>query len=249
MNLTLGKYIPRDSIIHNIDPRAKLISLILQITAVMLVPNLVFYLLPFTLLLILVVLSKIKSIVFLRSLKSIWFLIFFAAVIQYFERGILDVFFITFRLALIFLFASLLTFTTPPLMMARGIVDILKYFGVKEEAREDFGMMLSISIRFIPILLDETDRIIKAQLARGAKYQEKGLRNKLSAIISIVIPLLVSSLRKAEELSLALQARKYGLVKRTHYYTLQWKKFDTIYVLFNTVVMTLIIFFKFFSLS
>ncbi|MFN3328724.1 MAG: energy-coupling factor transporter transmembrane component T, partial [Fervidobacterium pennivorans] len=117
-----------------------------------------------------------------------------------------------------------------------------------EEAREDFGMMLSISIRFIPVLLDETDRIIKAQLARGAKYQEKGLRNKLSAITSIVIPLLVSSLRKAEELSLALQARKYGLVRRTHYYTLHWRKLDTIYILLNAVVMASIMFFKFFSI-
>lgn len=197
------------------------------------------YLIPLILLITLVWLSKIKTILYLRSLRSMWFLIIFAAVIQYFEGGVYSAAYIVFRLSLIFLFASILTYTTPPLLMARGIVDILRFFGVKESSREDFGMMLSISIRFIPVLLDETDRIIKAQVSRGAKYSEKGLRNKLSALTSIVIPLLVSSLRKAEELSLALQARKYGITKRTHYYSLKWTRKDSLYLLVNFIFLLL----------
>jgi len=241
LNITIGKYIPKDSVIHKIDPRAKLISVIIQITLVMLVSNLIEYIIPVSLFIILMYLSKIKPIAYLRSLKSMWFLILFAGLVQYFEGGVVSALYIILRLVLVFLFASMLTYTTPPLLTARGIVEMLKYVKVKEEAREDFGMMLAISIRFIPVLLDETDRIIKAQLSRGAKYSEKGIRNKLSAVTSIIIPLLVSSLRKAEELSLALQARKYGLGKRTHYYSLKWNISDTVFLLSNITVLAIVI--------
>ena len=233
MKLTIGKYIPKNSPIHNLDPRAKMISVLFQVTSVMLVKNLLGYIIPVAFFVLFMALSRIKPVVYLRSLKSMWFLIVFAVVVQYFIGGISSSLYIGFRLSLIFLFATMFTYTTPPLLTARGIVDILKYFGVKDEQREDFGMMLAISIRFIPILLDEADRIIKAQISRGAKYSEKGLRNKLSAITSIIIPLLVSSLRKAEELSLALQARKYGITKRTHYYTLNWSRRDAVYLIAN----------------
>jgi len=244
LKLTIGKYIPKKSFIHDLDPRGKLLVVIVQITMVMLAKDLIDYAIPITLLVTFLLLSKIKPVLYLRSLKSMWFLIAFAAVVQYFEGGVYSTIYIVLRLSLIFLFASMLTYTTPPLLMARGIVDILKFFGVKEESREDFGMMLSISIRFIPVLLDETDRIIKAQLARGAKYSEKGLRNKLSALTSIIIPLLVSSLRKAEELSLALQARKYGIGKRSHYYSLKWTKNDSIYLLINSTALVLTLFLR-----
>jgi len=233
LKLTIGKYIPKNSPIHNLDPRAKMISVLFQVTSVMLVKNLLGYIIPVAFFVLFMALSRIKPVVYLRSLKSMWFLIVFAVVVQYFIGGISSSLYIGFRLSLIFLFATMFTYTTPPLLTARGIVDILKYFGVKDEQREDFGMMLAISIRFIPILLDEADRIIKAQISRGAKYSEKGLRNKLSAITSIIIPLLVSSLRKAEELSLALQARKYGITKRTHYYTLNWSRRDAVYLIAN----------------
>ncbi|MFN3328017.1 MAG: energy-coupling factor transporter transmembrane component T family protein [Fervidobacterium pennivorans] len=233
MKLTIGKYIPKNSPIHNLDPRAKMISVLFQVTSVMLVKNLLGYIIPVAFFVLFMALSRIKPVVYLRSLKSMWFLIVFAVVVQYFIGGISSSLYIGLRLSLIFLFATMFTYTTPPLLTARGIVDILKYFGVKDEQREDFGMMLAISIRFIPILLDEADRIIKAQISRGAKYSEKGLRNKLSAITSIMIPLLVSSLRKAEELSLALQARKYGITKRTHYYTLNWSRRDAVYLIAN----------------
>ncbi|WP_448378218.1 energy-coupling factor transporter transmembrane component T family protein [Fervidobacterium sp.] len=237
MKLTIGKYIPKDSPIHNLDPRAKMISVLFQVTSVMLVKNLLDYIIPVAFLVLFMSLSRIKPVVYLRSLKSMWFLIVFAVVVQYFIGGISSSLYIGLRLSLIFLFATMFTYTTPPLLTARGIVDILKYFGVKDEQREDFGMMLAISIRFIPVLLDEADRIIKAQISRGAKYSEKGLRNKLSAITSIIIPLLVSSLRKAEELSLALQARKYGITKRTHYYTLNWSRRDAVYLIANVGLM------------
>jgi len=212
----------------------------------MLVKNLLGYIIPVAFFVLFMALSRIKPVVYLRSLKSMWFLIVFAVVVQYFIGGIFSSLYIGLRLSLIFLFATIFTYTTPPLLTARGIVDILKYLGVKDEQREDFGMMLAISIRFIPILLDEADRIIKAQISRGAKYSEKGLRNKLSAITSIIIPLLVSSLRKAEELSLALQARKYGITKRTHYYTLNWSRRDAVYLIANIGLLLVVLIMRIF---
>jgi len=246
LKLTIGKYIPKNSPIHNLDPRAKMISVIFQVTSVMLVKNLLGYIIPVAFFVLFMALSRIKPVVYLRSLKSMWFLIVFAVVVQYFIGGIFSSLYIGLRLSLIFLFATIFTYTTPPLLTARGIVDILKYLGVKDEQREDFGMMLAISIRFIPILLDEADRIIKAQISRGAKYSEKGLRNKLSAITSIIIPLLVSSLRKAEELSLALQARKYGITKRTHYYTLNWSRRDAVYLIANIGLLLVVLIMRIF---
>jgi len=237
LKLTIGKYIPKDSPIHMLDPRAKMLSVLLQVTSVMLVKNLFGYTVPVLFFIFFLIASKIKPVVYLRSLKSMWFLIIFAMVIQYFIDGLSASIYIGLRLSLIFLFASMFTYTTPPLLTARGIVDGLKFLGLKDEQREDFGMMLAISIRFIPILLDEADRIIKAQTSRGARYSEKGLRNKLSALTSIIIPLLVSSLRKAEELSLALQARKYGVAKRSHYYTLHWRIADTVYLSLNVAML------------
>uniref|UniRef100_A0A7C4RVD0 Energy-coupling factor transporter transmembrane protein EcfT n=1 Tax=Fervidobacterium thailandense TaxID=1008305 RepID=A0A7C4RVD0_9BACT len=240
MKLTIGKYVPKSSPVHSLDPRSKMISTLVGITSVLLVRDLWEYVLPGGFLLLLMFLSRIKLRVYLRSLKSVWFLLTFAILVQYWLSGPREAVYIALRLALIFLYASVLTFTTPPLLLARGIVDLLKIFRVKDETREDFGMMLAISIRFIPILLDETDRIIKAQTARGARYTEKGLTNKLTLITSVVVPLLVSSLRKAEELSLALMARKYGIGKRTHYYQLRWQKSDTAYVCFQVLMLLLL---------
>lgn len=241
MRLAVGKYIPKESPIHSLDPRAKLVCTIVSITSVLVVRELWEYLVPGVFLLVLIGLSRIKISAYLRSLRSVWFLLIFATVVQLWISNLYDAVFIALRLTLIFLQATVLTYTTPPLLLARGIVSLLKYLGVKEETREDFGMMLAISIRFIPILLDETDRIVKAQTARGARYTDKGLRNRLTAVTSIVIPLLVSSLRKAEELSLALQARKYGIGKRSHYYELDWSVYDTVYVTATVAVFTVTI--------
>jgi len=244
LKLTVGKYIPKDSVLHSLDPRAKLTGTLISIMSIMFVKKLQDYLIPIIFFIVLMLLSKIRPVIYFRSLKSMWFLIAFASFVQYFVSGIAGSIYIALRLSLIFLFASMLTYTTPPLLTARGIVDMLKYLRIKDEAREDFGMMISISIRFIPVLLDETDRIIKAQTARGAKYTEKGFKNKLTAISSIIIPLLVSSLRKAEELSLALRARKYGIGPRSHYYILKWKTCDTIYLATNIAVFLIVLYIR-----
>ncbi|MBO8160050.1 MAG: energy-coupling factor transporter transmembrane protein EcfT [Thermosipho sp. (in: Bacteria)] len=241
MRFIIGKYVPENSFIHSLDPRSKIIGTFILITSILLVTNLWGYLIPFFLFLGLVLLSKINIKIYLNSVKNLWFLIMFASVVQFFVSGVQMAFYIALRLLFVVIFASILTFTTPPLLIAKGLSEMMKWFGIKERYREDFSMIMTISIRFIPVLFDEIDRITKAQIARGAKFDQPGLRYKIKGLVVIVIPLLVSTLRKAEEISIALQARKYGIGKRTSYYVLKWKKEDTYFVLLTVFTLVLVI--------
>ncbi|ONN27933.1 cobalt transporter [Thermosipho affectus] len=244
MKFAFGRYVPGNSIIHALDPRTKIISSFVLVSAVLFVQNLTGYLIFFFVFLLISFLSNIRFTLYLRSVKNMWFLILFASVVQYFVSGLEMSIFIALRLAFVVLFASFLTFTTSPLLISRGLSDLLKFFGVKKRYRDDFGMIMTISFRFIPILFDEVDRIIKAQIARGAKFDQKGLKYKLQAIIVIIVPLLVSSIRKAEEISIALQARKYGLFERKSYYKLCWSIRDTLFLIFSISILIFILVFK-----
>ncbi|MBB6063184.1 energy-coupling factor transport system permease protein [Thermosipho japonicus] len=236
MKFAFGRYVPTDSVIHSLDPRSKIVSSFLFIATVLSVNSLYDYIWLFSLFMVIVKMSKISIKIYLRSVKNMWFLIAFATVIQYFVSGIETAAFIALRLIFVVLFASFLTYTTSPLLIARGLADLLKYFGVKKKYREDFSMIMTISFRFIPILFDEVDRIIKAQIARGAKFDQPGIRYKVQGIVAIIIPLLISAIRKAEEISIALQARKYGVFERSSYYVLKWKKIDTYFFTFSIFV-------------
>ncbi len=241
MRLTIGKYIPQDSPIHRLDPRTKILGIFFQITSIMLLNKLTGYVLVVILFFFLVQLSKIPLKTYLKSLKSLWFLIFFAGVIQLIFSSWELSLYIVLRLVFIFLFSSFLTYTTPPLLIARGISKGLKAFGIKDSTREDFSLMMSIAIRFIPILLDEVDRIMKAQISRGADYYEKSLIKRINGIVSLVVPLLVSALRKADEVALALQARRYGITKRSEYFELSFKIKDYLYLFANLLFLVLIL--------
>ncbi|ABR31671.1 cobalt transporter [Thermosipho melanesiensis] len=244
MRFAFGRYVPTSSIIHSLDPRVKTISSFVFVVSVLFVKGFMGYLFLFGIFLIIAFLSNIKLILYLKSVKNMWFLIVFASLIQFFISGFQMAMFISLRLIFVVLFASFLTYTTSPLLIARGLSELLRFFGVKKRYRDDFGMIMTISFRFIPILFDEIDRIIKAQIARGAKFDEKGLKYKIQGVVAIVVPLLVSSIRKAEEISIALQARKYGVFERNSYYTLKWKFKDTLFFVFSFLVLFLIVVFS-----
>ena len=241
MRFTIGKYVPTDSFLHSLDPRVKIIGTFLFIASVLLVQNLWGYIVPLFFLILLVCLSKISIFTYLRSIKNMWFLILFAAIIQFFVSGLEMSFFIALRLSFVVLFATFLTFTTPPLLISKGLSSLMKWIGIKEEYREDFSMIMTISMRFIPILFDEIDRIIKAQIARGAKFDQPGIRHKIKGLVIIIVPLLISAIRKAEEISIALQARKYGVGQRTSYYELIWTKKDTLFLIISIVPILLLL--------
>lgn len=236
-DVTFGQYYPAKSFVHNMDARIKLLLTIAYIVAVFLVKE--FHFLGFAACLVFIVLatafSKVPFIKMLKSIRTILFFVIFSAVLQIFfntngnvlwewwkikitDIGLLKAGFITARITLIILGASLLTFTTSPVELADGIESLLTPLKWIKFPVHEFALIMSIAIRFIPTLLEETDRIIKAQKARGADFESGNIFKRAKALIPVLIPLLIGSFRRADELADAMDARCYaGSKKRTKY--------------------------------
>jgi len=246
----VGRYVHVESPIHSLDPRAKFLGTLLVIISVLLVPNLFFYLLPTILILTLILMSGIKLSVYLRGIRSFWFFLVFAAVVQLVSvrggvrifsfitsEGLLSCTFVVLRLVLIILAAEIFSMTTPPLLSARGVESVLSLFGMRKLSYE-VGMIMTIAMRFVPILAMEADRILKAQIARGADFEKGKLMDRLKRLLVVVIPLLVSAMRKAEELTVAMEARLYtGEPPKIRYRQLAWSTKDTIFLAFSVLLL------------
>ena len=234
-DVTFGQYFPASSIIHKMDPRVKILATIAYIVAVFLVGAFHFlgFLACFLFVVIVTVLSKVPFLRVLKSIKGVIFFIVLSAILQLFfnnsgtplwengfitDEGLLNAGFIIARITLVVLGASLLTLTTSPVEIADAIESLLTPLKFIKFPVHEFALIMSIALRFIPTLLDETDRIIKAQKARGANFETKNIFKKAKALIPVLVPLLISSLRRADELSDAMDARCYsGSKNRTKY--------------------------------
>lgn len=244
-DVSFGQYFPTKSFVHNMDARVKILAVIAFMVAVFLVKE--FHFLGFAACFLFVVIATIAARVpflkVLRSIKGILFFIILSAILQLFfnssgnvvfewefiritDDGLLNAGFIITRISLIVLGASLLTLTTSPVEIADGIESLLTPLKWIKFPVHEFALIMSIALRFIPTLLDETDRIIKAQKARGADFESGNIFKRAKALIPVLIPLLISSFRRADELSYAMDARCYsGSKNRTKYkkMTLTWR--------------------------
>lgn len=247
--LILGRYIAGDSLIHQLDPRSKLLSMILFIFAIFWANNLLANLAAITFVLGLILISKIKLSFFLRGLKPMIGLILFTTLFQAFFVGGREVYWsfwilqlsreglqqagiIFARFVLIIFFSTLITLTTMPLSLADAVEALLKPLNRLKFPVHEVGLMLSMSLRFVPTLMDDTARIMNAQRARGADFNEGGLLQRIRAVIPILIPLFASSFKRADALATAMEARGYqGGSGRTKYRTLAWKHRDSLAVL------------------
>jgi len=239
MKPIVGKYIPKDSFIHSLDPRCKLLCLLLISVEVILVNNNLYYILPFLIIFYGILASRVKISTYLKGLKSILFLLIFAAAIQLFCEGVNGAIFIFLRLSLILLAAEVFTFTTSPTQIARSMEFLLRIFGFSRKSAQEFSIIMMIAIRFAPIMMEEAQRITKAQIARGAPINSGKLFQRMKALTAIIVPLMVSAIRKAEELSLAMEARRYRPgIKRTNYKRNKWRTSDTLII--SVVVSSLI---------
>ena len=236
-DVTFGQYYPANSFVHKMDPRVKILLTIAYIVAVFLVRSFHFlgFLACFVYLIIAVICAKVNFFKILRSVKVILFFVIFSAVLQIFfngdgnvvltlgkvkitDHGLLNAGFIVARIVLVVMGASLLTLTTSPIELADGIESLLTPLKLIKFPVHEFALIMSIALRFIPTLLDETDRIIKAQKARGADFESGNLFKRAKALVPVLVPLLISSLRRADELADAMDARCYaGSKKRTKY--------------------------------
>ena len=247
--VSFGQYYPANSFVHKCDPRVKILSLIVYIVAIFLGKN--FYALGACagLFLLVAICSGVPFSALLRSVKGILFLLFFVTVLNLFfyegetvlwqwqmititQEAVYYTIFLAARLFLLVLGSSLLTLTTTPVALADGIESLLSPLKVIHFPVHELALIMSIALRFIPILTDETGRIMNAQKARGADFESGGLAKRIKAIIPILIPLLISAFRRADELGDAMDARCYsGSKVRTKYkqLTLGWRDFVTFF--------------------
>ncbi|MDO4670723.1 MAG: energy-coupling factor transporter transmembrane protein EcfT [Aerococcus sp.] len=256
--LILGRYLPGNSLVHRLDPRMKILAMIFMLAIIFFANNWLtnVVLIAFTLAMVLATGISLK--VFIRGLKPMLFLIVLTVLLQVFfttkgavlfrlgpivltTGGLENAFFILIRFVLIIFISTVLTLTTSPLDITNAIESLLapikNIFPVHEMA-----LMLSIALRFVPTLLDETDTIMDAQRARGVDFSEGNIMQRAKSFLPILIPLFISAFDRAYDLSTAMEARGYrGSEGRTKYRLLYWQNLDTVMLLGVVVVGALVV--------
>lgn len=265
-NFTLGQYFNTASFIHKMDPRFKLVQIIALIILVFLAPNFIGIGILSGVVLLVLLLSKVPISMYIRNLKPIIAIIILTALLNIFyvnegsvlvswwifkitSGGLLKAAFMAIRIILMILISSVLTYTTTPTELTDAIESLLsplKFIGLGE-AVHTLAMMMTIALRFIPTLTDETDKILSAQKARGADMENGGLFKRLRALMPILIPLLFSSVRRAYELAEAMDCRCYSGGKgRTRMKKLSPSFRDFIALSFTLFIFGVIIFLRIF---
>ena len=253
-NMILGRYIPGNSIVHRLDPRSKLVAMILLIMIVFWANNPITNLILFVVTGIFVALSEVPLSFFIKGLRSMFFLIAFTTLFQLFfisggdvlfemgfikitSQGIEQAGIIFCRFVLIIFFSTLLTLTTMPLSLATAVESLLGPLKRFKVPVHEIGLMLSMSLRFVPTLMDDTIRIMNAQKARGVDFGEGNIIQKVKAMIPILIPLFATSLKRADSLATAMEARGYqGGNGRSQYRQLNWMNKDSVAILLVCVL-------------
>ncbi len=258
-NITLGQYYPGDSVIHRMDPRIKIIVSVAFIVAVFLVKDLIGYAIALTYILFTVRMSTVPFKLLMRGLKPLRFILILTFVLNLFfstgETPLFKVWFISvtseglmmavhFSLRLVFLVlgTSLLTLTTSPVALSDGLELLLTPLKVIRFPAHELAMMMTIALRFIPTLMEEADKIMKAQMARGADFESGNLMARAKAMVPLLVPLFVSAFRRASDLAMAMEARCYhGGENRTRLRVLKVTRLDGYACLVTAVLIVLIV--------
>ncbi|MGL4363140.1 MAG: energy-coupling factor transporter transmembrane component T family protein [Cellulosilyticaceae bacterium] len=245
-DITIGQYYPVSSLVHKLDPRTKIMLTFLYIVSLFLIENIIGYACVFIALFGMIKISKVPFKYMIRGLKSIMVILIFTValnilftqgnriivefgIIQISWEGIILAIEMGTRLVLLIVGTSLLTLTTSPIELTDGIESLLRPFSKIGVPAHEIAMMMSISLRFIPILLEETDKIMKAQMARGADFESGNIIQRAKAMVPIMVPLFISAFRRAEELAMAMEARCYrGGEGRTRLNKLSYTRQDVI---------------------
>lgn len=262
-DITIGQYYPVNSPVHRLDARAKLIITFIFIVTLFMIDSFVGYLFVILAMGVTIKTSKVPLKFMLKGIKSIMIIILFTAVINLFMtkgeqviwewgflsltvEGILLAIKMCIRLVLLIIGSSVLTLTTTPIQLTDGIEFLLRPFKRIGVPAHEIAMMMTIALRFIPTLLDETDKIMKAQQARGADFDTGNLLQKAKSLIPILVPLFISAFRRAEELAMAMEARCYhGDENRTRMNKMQMRRGDYIAFVIVAVYVAMIIALRF----
>ena len=245
MNMNLGQYVPTGSIIHRLDPRAKLFSMLILISAVFPSKTYTGVVICFGVLMLIVSLSKISWRSVLSSAKPVLFLAVFTMIFHVaagiFRDGdilqsVISGAFMAVRLVILMMFAVMLPLTTSPLELADGLDSLFRPLERFRFPANEVSMMIAMALRFIPLLMEETDKIMRAQLSRGARLDQGNIFQRVKAFMPVLIPLIVIIFRRADEIAVAMEARGYdGGKGRTRRKPLVWRWRDSLVVLMSAM--------------
>lgn len=244
-DITLGQYFPGNSVAHKLDPRTKLILTVLYIVGLFTAKSFVSYGILVALLILAVKVSGVKPKALFRGLKPVLIIICFTAVLNLFytpgeelvrfwifkitKEGIFTAFFMVLRIAMLIMGTFLLTYTTSPIALTDGMETLLGPLKKLKVPVHELAMMMSIALRFIPTLIEETDKIMSAQKARGADFENGSLMDRAKALVPILVPLFISAFRRADELAVAMECRCYnGGAGKTKLHVLRYARRDYI---------------------
>ncbi len=255
-DITLGQYYPVDSVIHRLDPRVKLMATLVYLLSLFIMSSWTGYLLGALVLAILIRLSRVPFSFMTKGLKSILFLLLLSVSFNLFltpgtvlfqlgflkltREGLRLALMMGFRLILLVLGSSLMTLTTTPNQLTDGLEKGLGFLKLIHVPVHEIAMMMSIALRFIPILVEETDKIMKAQQARGADFESGNIFQRAKAMVPILVPLFISAFRRANDLAMAMEARCYhGDEGRTKMKPLRYASRDRIAYLLMAIYLGL----------
>ncbi|MCH5249874.1 MAG: energy-coupling factor transporter transmembrane protein EcfT [Lachnospiraceae bacterium] len=242
-DITLGQYYQADSVIHKLDPRAKLVATITFIISLFIVDNVWGYCIAAVFLAIIIKLSKVPFRFMVKGMKAIVFILLITVLFNLFltpgealftlwkititKEGLRIAVLMAVRLTLLIIGSSVMTLTTTPNNLTDGMEKLMRPLRIFKVPVHEVAMMMSIALRFIPVLLEETDKIMKAQIARGADFESGNLIKKAKSMVPLLVPLFISAFRRANDLAMAMEARCYrGGENRTKMKPLKYKRCD-----------------------
>jgi len=257
-DITIGQYFPGHSVVHRLDPRSKIVFCVFYIAALFVANSAANYILALLVFVLVTILAQVPLRMVVKSIKPLWLIVLLTIVFQAFSGdGLVIVKFgklavtqtgletgamMSLRLVLLIVMSSLLTLTTSPLDLTDAIERLLGPFKKIGVPAHEIAMMMTIALRFIPTLIEEMDRIMKAQQSRGAEFTEGNLLNRAKGIVPLIVPLFVSAFRRADELAMAMEARCYrGGEGRTRMKVLQFCLSDGFAVLIGCGYLSLTI--------
>ena len=258
-DITMGQFFPGNSLVHRLDPRTKLIMVVLYIAALFTAKSYVSYLVMAAFLIISVRISTIKFKMLFKGLKPLIIVIAFTAILNLFFttgehvifefwrirltwEGVKTAAFMLIRLVMLIMGTFLLTYTTSPISLTDGLERLLNPLKKVKVPVHELAMMMSIAMRFIPTLVEETDKIMSAQKARGADFETGSIFERAKALLPVMVPLFISAFRRADELAVAMESRCYhGGEGRTRMNVLVMEKSDWRTLVVGLLILALII--------
>ena len=257
-DITLGQYYPGNSWVHKLDPRLKIIATLLYIVALFVVHDFIGFAIAFIALEVVIIISRVPWKFILKGLKPVFIIIIFTLMVNLFmvkgeviasfwiftitKEGARMAAFMGIRLVLLIIGSSVLTLTTKPIGLTDGIEALLSPFKKIGVPAHELAMMMTIALRFIPTLLEETDKIIKAQQARGADFESGNIMRRAKALVPILVPLFISAFRIAQDLAMAMEARCYGCgIKRTRMNEMKFAKRDLVGAILLVAFLAIIV--------